>query len=111
MSGVNLGEWKPYLQHREFTIYTNHKSLTHLESQQLTNSIQHKAFCKLLGLQYKVKYKEGATNTVADALSRYPTNNEVMAVSVCTPHWLEIVVESYLEDYFSLHTSLAGDCG
>ena len=43
-------KWKPYLQHREFTIYTDHKTLVHLETQQLTNSIQHKAFCKLLGL-------------------------------------------------------------
>ena len=91
-------KWKQYLQHREFTIYTDHKSLTHLESQQLTNSIQHKAFCKLLGLQYKVKYKMGAANTVADALSRYPDPNEVLAMSVCTTRWLEIVVEIYLQD-------------
>jgi hypothetical protein len=46
-------KWKSYLQHNEFIIYTDHKSLTHLESQHLTNSIQHKAFCKLLGLNYR----------------------------------------------------------
>lgn len=91
-------KWKQYLQHREFTIYTDHKSLIHLEAQQLTNSIQHKAFCKLLGLQYKVKYKQGTTNIVADALSRYPDTSEVAAISVSTPRWLEIVVESYLHD-------------
>ena len=43
-------KWKPYLQHQRFTIYTDHKILIHLEAQQLTNSMQNKAFCKLLGL-------------------------------------------------------------
>ena len=73
-------KWKPYLQHKPFTIYTDHKSLTHLESQHLTNSIQHKAFCKLIGLQYQVKYKEGTTNIVANALSRCPTSDENCAI-------------------------------
>jgi hypothetical protein len=91
-------KWKQYLQHREFTIFTDHKSLIHLEAQQLTNSIQHKAFCKLLGMQYKVRYKQGTNNVVADALSRFPDNGELVAMSVSTPRWLEIVVESYLED-------------
>jgi hypothetical protein len=31
---------------------------------------QHKVFTKLLGLQYKVVYKKGTKNRVADALSR-----------------------------------------
>jgi hypothetical protein len=91
-------KWKSYLQHKEFTIYTDHKSLIHLESQQLTNSIQHKAFCKLLGLQYKVKYKEGRANNVADALSRCPDTSELAAISISKPRWLEIVVDSYLRD-------------
>jgi hypothetical protein len=62
-------KWKAYLHHTEFVIYTDHKSLTHLECQHLTKSIQHKAFCKLQGLNYKVKYKEGSNNNVGDALS------------------------------------------
>jgi hypothetical protein len=93
-----VGKWKQYLQHKEFTIFTDHKSLVHLESQHLTNSIQHKAFCKLLGLQYKVKYKEGSANSAADALSRCQGSQELVAISVSKPKWLEIVVESYLED-------------
>ena len=91
-------KWKPYLQHREFTIYTDHKTLVHLETQQLTNSIQHKAFCKLLGLQYKVKYKEGSNNSVADALSHCQGSQELIAILVSKPEWLEVVVESYLQD-------------
>jgi galactose-1-phosphate uridylyltransferase len=61
-------KWKSYLQHLPFVIYTDHKSLIHLEEQQLTNNIQHKAFCKLLGLQYQVKYKQGTANAAADVL-------------------------------------------
>lgn len=69
-----------------------------MESQHLTNAIQHKTFCKLLGLQYKVKYKQGSANSAADALSRCQGSQELVAISVSKPKWLEIVVESYLED-------------
>lgn len=91
-------KWKSYLQHQKFTIYTDHKSLIHLEEQQLTNSIQHKAFCKLLGLQYQVKYKQGTANGAADALSRKSQDQELSAVSISKPKWLEMVVESYASD-------------
>lgn len=47
-----VDKWKPYLQHRPFTILTDHRSLIHLETQYLSNSIRHKAFYKLLRQQY-----------------------------------------------------------
>lgn len=60
---------------------------------------------KLLGLQFKIQYKQGATNRVADALSRLPSpltqlsdNAQVMALSVAKPTWLSTVVEGYLHD-------------
>lgn len=52
-----IDKWKPYLQHRQFTMVTDHKSLTHLGEQKLS-ILQHKAFVKLLGLQYKMIYKK-----------------------------------------------------
>lgn len=91
-------KWKSYLQHQQFTIFTDHKSLIHLEEQQLTNSVQHQAFCKLLGLQYQVKYKQGAANGAADALSRQYQHHSVSAISISKPRWLEVVVEGYLQD-------------
>lgn len=44
-------KWKPYLQHKEFTILTDHHSLIHLGDQKLMEGMQQKAFIKLLGLQ------------------------------------------------------------
>jgi hypothetical protein len=47
-----VNKWKPYLQHKEFTILTDHRSLLHLDEQQLNQPMQQKAFFKLLiGLQ------------------------------------------------------------
>jgi hypothetical protein len=52
-------QWRPYLQHQEFVIRTDQKSLVHLEEQRLTTVWQQKAFTKLLGLQYKICYRKG----------------------------------------------------
>jgi hypothetical protein len=89
-----VDKWKSYLQHRPFDIYTDHRSLIHLEDQHLTNGIQHKAFLKLLGLQYKVLYKMGSTNRAADALSRKVPSHGLAVVSVSQPKWLEVIVDS-----------------
>lgn len=63
-------KWKPYLQHMEFHIMTDQRSLIHLGEQQIHEGLQQKAFIKLLGLQYKLIYKRGLENKAADALSR-----------------------------------------
>lgn len=47
-------QWRPYLQHSEFIIYTDQKSLSQLTEQRLHTHWQQKVFTKLLGLQYKV---------------------------------------------------------
>jgi hypothetical protein len=63
-------QWRSYLQHHEFVILTDHKSLTQLNEQRLHTPWQHKVFTKLLGLQYWIQYPPGTENRVADALSR-----------------------------------------
>jgi hypothetical protein len=45
-----VDKWRPYLQHRQFTILTDHQSLWHLINQRLLIGMQQKAFVKLLGL-------------------------------------------------------------
>jgi hypothetical protein len=43
-------KWRPYLQHAEFLIRTDHKSLLHLTEQRVTSRIQQKALLKLMDL-------------------------------------------------------------
>lgn len=46
-------QWRPYLQHNEFVICTDQRSLIHLDDQRLATPWQQKALTKLLGLQFK----------------------------------------------------------
>jgi hypothetical protein len=89
--------WRPYLQLGEFVIRTDQRSLVHLEEQRLTTVWQHKAFTKLLGLQYRIVYKRGEDNRAADALSRRPAQagKAVCTLSECRPSWLKDVVAGY----------------
>ncbi|KAK1693114.1 hypothetical protein QYE76_009811 [Lolium multiflorum] len=93
-----IDKWRSYLQHRQFTIHTDQRSLVHLGEHKFSTPIQQKAFFKLMGLQYRVVYKKGVTNRAADALSRRPHNTETMAISAVQPRWIESVIEGYQAD-------------
>jgi hypothetical protein len=71
--------------------------LVHLEDQRLTTNWQHKAFTKLLGLQYKLCYRKGAENSAADALSRrsHESLATVATITECQPAWIVDVRASY----------------
>lgn len=45
-----VDQWRPYLQHTEFLIKTDQKSLVHLDDKRLTTAWQQKALNKLSGL-------------------------------------------------------------
>jgi len=74
--------------------------LVHLDDQRLSTPIQHKDLTKLLGLNYKIVYKQGVENRVADALSRTNHANtvEFQAISVLTSPWLQQLQTTYLAD-------------
>jgi hypothetical protein len=64
---------------------------------------QQKVFTKLLGLDYKIFYKKGSDNRVADALSRRPLSSLELpmhchSISSSQPKWLKEVVSSYVHD-------------
>lgn len=94
-----VDQWRSYLQHAEFVIYTDHRSLSHLNEQRLHTQWQQKVFTKLLGLHYRIVYKKGVDNSAADVLSRRPhEDGECVAISVSTPTWLQEVIAGYQQD-------------
>lgn len=94
-----IEQWRMYLQQSEFLIYTDQQALVHLNEQRLHTVWQQKVFTKLLGLSYRIVYKKGVDNSVADALSRRPhPTSDCMTVTSCTPQWLEEVVLGYQSD-------------
>jgi len=110
-----VSRWKPYLQHKEFAILTDQRSLIHLTDQKLHEGLQQKAFIKLLGMQYKIIYKKGPENKAVDALSKQTSTTKILAISVSTPKWLETVIEGYQQDPKTkdllAELSLTGDNG
>jgi hypothetical protein len=93
-----LKKWKHYFASTSVVIKTDQQSLKYIQDQRLAEGIQHKLLIKLLGFNYKVEYKKGRENKVADALSRAPHSQQVMAVSVVVPVWVEQVQASYEQD-------------
>lgn len=70
------------------------------DRQRLTTPWQQKALTKLLGLNYKIVYKKGTENRVADALSRasHSSCSDLALISITQPSWLQEVQKAYLED-------------
>jgi hypothetical protein len=65
-----IERWRPYLERQEFLIVTDHKSLAYLNEQNLHSDMQRKAMARLMGLQFKIIYRQGKENVAADVLSR-----------------------------------------
>jgi hypothetical protein len=57
-------------------VKTGHYSLKYILDQRLATIPQHHWVGKLLGFDFSVEYKSGATNMVADALSRRDTEED-----------------------------------
>lgn len=65
-------KWRQYLLGHFFIIRTDHKSIRELLQQVIQTPDQQAYVRKLLGFQFRIEYKPGASNKVADALSRVP---------------------------------------
>jgi hypothetical protein len=66
-------------------VKTDHYSLKSLLDQRLSTILQHRWVSKLIGFDFRVEYKPGSSNTVADALSRRDTGGDVQLVAVSAP--------------------------
>lgn len=94
-----LDKWRSYIQHQQFILRIDHKSLMFPTEQRATTRLQQEATLKLMDLNYKIQYKQGVTNKAANALSRMgDSENEVSAISAGQPSWLQILQAGYLED-------------
>jgi hypothetical protein len=85
---LEVDKWRKYLQRHEFVIKTHHKSLAYLNDQTLQSELQRKAMTKLMGMQFKIVYRKGNENLVADDLSWAAP---LMALHTCCetkPLWL-----------------------
>jgi len=65
-----VDKWRHYLEQDQVVIQTDHKSLTYLLDQKIHTPIQKKGLTKLLGLNYRIRYRKGKENKAANALSR-----------------------------------------
>lgn len=90
--------WRPYLQPGEFVIKTDHHSLSYLDDQNLQSPLQRKAMARLMGLQFKIVYRQGAENRAADALSRIGHLMTIHACSEVQLAWMQEVLNSYVTD-------------
>lgn len=90
--------WRTYLQRQEFIIRTDHQSLSYLTEQHLHSDMQRKAMTRLMGLQFKVVYRKGKENIVADSLSRVGHLCSTTTVSHVQPVWLQELLNSYNTD-------------
>ena len=92
-------QWRSYLQLKEFQIITDQKALVSLTEQRLHTAWQQKALTKLFGLDYKIIYRKGTDNMVADALSRRPLlSGDCYVMSVIQPAWVQEIMDSYESD-------------
>jgi hypothetical protein len=90
--------WRPYLQRAEFIVKTDHHSLSYLDDRVLQSPLQRKAMARLMGLQFKILYRQGAQNYVVDALSKVGHLMTIQACSQVQPTWTQEVINSYATD-------------
>jgi len=80
----------PHLLQRQFTVVTDHKSLTKLMTQKNLNGRQQRWLTHISRFDFKIEYQPGAKNFVADYLSR---------IHEGTPGWLDISLKDPTIDY------------
>jgi hypothetical protein len=95
---ASVQKWRPYLLGQKFVIRTDQKSLRYLLDQTIATEAQQKWLVKLMGYDFTIEYKKGATNSAADSLSRREETGTLTAISIPIPHWVEPIKEEVAQD-------------
>lgn len=90
--------WRPYLRGRRFIVRTDQLSLKFLLEQRIVGEEYQKWVTKLMGYDFDIQYRSGASNRVADALSR--VSDQVECTTLVVPQW---------QHWDTLRTELAED--
>jgi hypothetical protein len=83
-----IRHWRPYLRGHPSVIRTDHYSLKFLLDQKLSTISQHQWASKLLDFDFRVEYKPGVTNVVADALSRHDSETGAELSTLSAPNFI-----------------------
>lgn len=78
-------KWRSYLLGRRFVVRTNQRTVKFLMEQREVGAECQRWMSKLIYFNFEIQYKCGASNKVADALSRRPDHAECLTMEV--PRW------------------------
>ena len=85
---------------RHFKVKMDHDSLKYFLEQILSLEEQKKCVTNMLGYDFKIIYKKGKKNVVADALSRKEEDVEALfcVISIIQPDWINEVRDEWKKD-------------
>jgi len=82
----------------QFQINTDHNSLKYFLEKRVSSEEQQKWVTKMQGYDFKIVYKKGKENIVADALSKKEEEFTLCSMSLVVPSWLEEARKEWKED-------------